>query len=64
MAAQVFYAACQGLLYVLCYRLEQLMDLTAPALGSSPADSNCDSSAAPVIKQLFTEVMPKLLHHR
>ncbi|KAK9901703.1 hypothetical protein WJX75_009400 [Coccomyxa subellipsoidea] len=62
---QVFYAACQGLLYVLCYRLEQLMDLTAPALGSSPADSsNCDSSAAPVIKQLFTEVMPKLLHHR
>ncbi|CAL8468014.1 g7552 [Coccomyxa elongata] len=60
---QVFYAACQGLLYVLCYRLEQLMEAPAAAAGTSPADTDAGAGVQ-VIRQLFTDVMPKLLHHR
>lgn len=62
--AQVFYAACQGLLYVLCYRLEQLMEApAAAAAGTSPTGTDAGAGAQ-VIRQLFTDVMPKLLHHR
>lgn len=46
---QVFYAACQGLLYVLCYRLEQLA-------GSG--------SNAEALKLLFKDTMPILLQSR
>ena len=63
--AQVFYAACQGLLYVLCYRLEQFMEApVAAAAGTSPADTTDAGAGAHVIRQLFSDVMPKLLHHR
>lgn len=62
--AQVFYAACQGLLYVLCYRLEQLMaGFTAHKVSAGPAETENGGSAR-VICQLFADVMPKLLHHR
>ncbi len=64
LVAQVFYAACQGLLYVLCYRLELLMEApAAAAAGTSPANTDAGAGVQ-VIRQLFTDVMPKLLHHR
>jgi hypothetical protein len=54
-AWQVFYAACQGLLYVLCYRLDSLMH-------SLP---NCpDTSAADAMRHLFRETIPILLQSR
>ena len=49
---QVFYAACQGLLYVLCYRLEQLVTGKA---GDSLADS---------VRRLFKDAIPVLLQSR
>ena len=48
---QVFYAACQGLLYVLCYRLEQLMVSKTGGLSDG-------------VRALFKDVLPALLHHR
>lgn len=51
---QVFYAACQGLLYVLCYRLEQLM-AGKPGQRSSAPDS---------LRRLFKETVPVLLRSR
>ena len=47
---QVFYAACQGLLYVLCYRLEQLV---------TP-----QSSIAAEIQALFKHTIPVLLQSK
>jgi hypothetical protein len=55
LAWQVFYAACQGLLYVLCYRLDQLMH----SLPSCP-----DSAAADAMRRLFQETIPILLQSR
>jgi hypothetical protein len=75
-AVQVFYAACQGLLYVLCYRLDHLMGQLSPqqqpAPHSSPpggAESATDAESAATwhaaaLRQLFAETMPQLLHHR
>ena len=64
---QVFYAACQGLLYVLCYRLEHLMSSLHPqAAGSSGGGATTAAAAqqAAVLQQMFSEAMPQLLHHR
>ena len=48
---QVFYAAAQSLLYVLCYRLEQLM-------------AHGGSEQAQAMRQLFQHMLPPLLGHR
>lgn len=53
-SVKVFYAACQGLLYVLCYRLEQLM-ARKPAQRNNSADS---------LTRLFKDVVPVLLNSR
>ena len=68
---QVFYAACQALLYILCYRLDHLMEARQPAhcCASNSPTGVLDSSlpGTDVHKQLrglFTDVMPQLLTHR
>ncbi len=67
--AQVFYAACQGLLYVLCYRLEHLMAALHPphaatVNGGGAATAEGAAHQAAVLRQMFAEAMPQLLHHR
>ena len=60
---QVFYAACQGLLYVLCYRLEHLMSALHPLHAATSGDGGGAQQAA-VLQQMFSVAMPQLLHHR
>ena len=67
----MFYGACQALLYILCYRLDHLMEARQPAHGcaSNSPTGVLDTSlpGADVHKQLrglFTDVMPQLLNHR
>lgn len=48
---QVFYAACQGLLYVSCYRLEQLVE-------------SQEVGARDEIRNLFQHSIPLLLQSR
>ena len=70
--AQVFYAACQGLLYVLCYRMDHLMAPVVAAQQQHAPTGSPESGAAPgaagghvpALQRLFSEVMPQLLSHR
>jgi hypothetical protein len=64
----VFYAACQALLYVLCYRLGQLMTGLPPneaeaALKAAPNEQPVGPHAD-AVQQLFKEAIPTVLHHR
>eukprot|EP00884_Botryococcus_braunii_P013343 jgi/Botrbrau1/22009/Bobra.0024s0025.1 len=70
---QVFYAATQALLYVLCFRMEHLA--RQPTCGAAPAAAaglpSCGKPAAgpanPVsasLHLLFQKALPKLLGHR
>ena len=63
---QVFYAACQALLYILCYRLEQLWKEAEPArsLESTSPTGVLDSGAREQLTRLFSDIMPQLLNHR
>ena len=66
-ALQVFYAACQALLYVLCYRLDHLMAFSQPALGlesTSPTGVLDGAAVHAQLRQLFADTMPQVLHHR
>ena len=56
---QVFYAACQGLLYVLCYRLEQLVAGKAGSAGEETLNPMADS-----VRRLFKDAIPVLLQSR
>ncbi|KAK9817200.1 hypothetical protein WJX72_010975 [[Myrmecia] bisecta] len=68
---QVFYAACQALLYILCYHLEPLLLVRPPpgAVQDSAAHAeqpltHRKGSEAQAIRALFAQVMPQLLLHR
>lgn len=68
----MFYAACQALLYILCYRLDYLMAAGQPSgsglESTSPTgvlDSGLPGSPAHAqLRQLFSDTMPQLLNHR
>lgn len=68
---QVFYSAFQALLYVMCYRLEELMasqqrQAVCPpetAFGPKPANISIPTASETVI-DLFQSVMPQLVSHR
>lgn len=71
-----FYAACQSLLYSLCYHMEPLLKQKARSAGATGAAAN-GGGASPLahhasevlqacahgIEQLFADVMPRLLSH-
>ena len=63
---QVFYAACQALLYILCYRLEQLWKEAEPArsLQSTSPTGVLDSGTREQVTRLFSDIMPQVLNHR
>ena len=64
---QVFYAACQALLYILCYRLDHLMAASQPAHGlesTSPTGVLDGAAVHAQLRQLFADTMPQVLNHR
>ena len=63
---QVFYAACQALLYILCYRLEQLWKEAEPAhsLESTSPTGVLESGTREQVTRLFSDIMPQVLNHR
>lgn len=68
---QVFFAAFQALLYVLCYHLEGLMQQQTPAAAAvvghqhqHQQQQQSDGGLPAVIRQLFRTVFPQLLAHR
>jgi hypothetical protein len=58
---QVFYAACQSLLYVLCFRMESLVRESGSASGGTAA---APSRTRAGVQQLFESAIPTLLNHR
>ena len=65
--SQVFYAACQALLYILCYRLDHLMAASQPAHGlesTSPTGVLDGAAVHAQLRQLFADTMPQVLNHR
>ena len=61
ISLQVFFAAFQALLYVLCYHLEGLMQPPAPAGDQQQPE---DGGLPAAVRALFQSVMPQLLAHR
>ena len=64
--AQAFYAACQGLLYILCYRLEGLMLPShgwTPGARSPPSAADACTPTVQTLKDLFATSIPQLLGH-
>ena len=68
---QAFYAACQGLLYVLCYRMESLLGATAVhtphvTRQRSMVEHSMQGAGSPAqaTRSMFLQLVVPLLHHR
>lgn len=56
--AQAFYAACQGLFYILCFRLEGML-----ASSRNTGSVAADAALAPTLQELFSGTMLQLITH-
>ena len=59
MYVQAFYAACQGLFYILCFRLEGMLARSS----GNEASTAADAALASTLRELFSGTILQLITH-